>query len=199
MKPDRSRYIQHASLWAKILVSLLKATKMSLGKNRTQPMAWESWEACCTDLIERLLNLVADPNTPITVCYKCFPRAGDKVYMYVEESPLAVWDWLDRRDAQRLARIEAQLRLAGGTSYRRFRFVALEGLLYPISSSRPSDIADIMSSRVKKAARAFSWAWCFSIRPWEVLGDESKGALADIHHPEHCRRGETNWKGKRQC
>ncbi|KAL8652279.1 MAG: hypothetical protein Q9210_002777 [Variospora velana] len=184
IRPDIYRYTQHASLWARILVVLLEATKLGLAENTTIHTGWESWEACCTDLIERLLNLGADPNTRITVCYRWYLKGYGARYggahVYVEESPLAVWNWLDRRIAQRLARIEAQLRLAGATSYRRFQFVGLRGSLYPISSSQSQDMADIMSSGVEKAARASSWAWGFLNRPWGGLDDESGKALEDI-------------------
>ena len=182
IKPDRHRirYMQHASLWARVLVSLLEATKIGLEDDTTIYTAWESWEACCTDLIERLLSLGADANTHITVCYRCYSEGDEEVYMFVEESPLAVWDWLDPRIAQRLARIEAQLRLAGGTSYRCFQFAAYRNSLYPISSSQSEVMADIMSSGVNKAAAASSWMWNFSNRPGRNLGDESREALKDF-------------------
>ncbi|KAL8968187.1 MAG: hypothetical protein Q9197_005016 [Variospora fuerteventurae] len=180
IRPDIYRYMQHGSLWARVLVILLEVTKLGLDENTTIHLWWQSYEACCTDMIERLLNLGADPNTRITVCYRFHLEGGVEAFIYVEESPLAVWNWLDRRIAQRLTRIEAQLRLAGATSFRRFQFVRLRGSLYPISSSRSQDMADIMSSGLEKAALASSWAWCFANRPVRGLDDESRKALMDI-------------------
>ncbi|KAI4274218.1 MAG: hypothetical protein LQ337_004097 [Flavoplaca oasis] len=182
MKPDRSRlrYMQHASLWARVLVSLLEATKWGMEEDRTIYMSWESWEACCTDLIERLLNLGADPNTRITVCYRWHLQGDEEVYMYVEESPLAVWDWLDQRIGQRLARIEAQLRLAGATSYRCFQFLAWRDSLYPISSSRSEVMTNIMSSGLGKAVGTSSWARAIWRVPWVDLDEESDEGLRNI-------------------
>ncbi|KAL8856959.1 MAG: hypothetical protein Q9178_006454 [Gyalolechia marmorata] len=177
MKPSRFRHIQHASLWARVLVSLLEATRFGPEQNTTIYMAWESWEASCTNLIERLLNLGADPNTRITFCYR-YEFEGKEARIYVEESPLAVWNRLDR--TQRLARIEARLRLAGGKSYRRFQFLCLEGSLYPISSSQSHDVADIMSFRLETAAGASSWAWEFWPLPWIELDGELGKALVDL-------------------
>ncbi|KAL8877749.1 MAG: hypothetical protein Q9198_004291 [Flavoplaca austrocitrina] len=173
MTPSTYRYIQHASLWARILVSLLEATRMGVYENRTSYIAWEPWEACCTDLIKRLLDLGADANTRITVCYRYRLEGDEEVYMYVEESPLAVWDWLDQRIAERLAKIEAQLRTAGGTSYRCFQFVAWRDSLYPISSSRSEVMTKIMSS-------GLVWARIVWRVPWVDLDEESDEALRDI-------------------
>ena len=179
MKPYKFRHIQHASLWARVLVSILEATKIGLQQNTTIYMAWESWEACCTNLIERLLNLGADPNTRITVCYR-YQFEASVARIYAEESPLAVWNSLDRRIAERLARTEAQLRLAGGKPYRSFQFLCLRGSLYPISSSQSQYIADIMSFGLEKTAAASSWAWDISELPWSGLDDERGKALMDI-------------------
>ncbi|KAL8900482.1 MAG: hypothetical protein Q9192_001043 [Flavoplaca navasiana] len=180
MSPDSYRYIQHASLWARILISLLEATRRGLIDNRTSYIAWEPWEACCTDLIKRLLNLGADANTRITVCYKYRLQGDEDVYMYVEESPLAVWDWLDQRIAERLPRIEAQLRLAGGTSYRCFQFVAWRDSLYPISSSRSEIMTNIMSSGLGKAVGTSCWARVIWTVPWIFLDEEFDEALRNI-------------------
>ncbi|KAL8902357.1 MAG: hypothetical protein Q9207_004760 [Kuettlingeria erythrocarpa] len=184
MRPEKFQYIQHASLWARVLVSVLQATKIGLAENTTVYLAWEAWEAweaSCTDLIERLLILGADPNTRIAVHYRWYmPKGNREAFLYVEESPLAVWNWLDRRIAQRLARIGAQLRSAGATYYRRFRYIGLRGSVYPITLTQSQDMHQIMSSGLEKAEGASSWHWFFENRPAKVLDGESYNALTDI-------------------
>ena len=154
LKPGRSRYIQHACFTigkGPVVLLLLETTQNEPEWGNTQNgihgFGNRRKRVCYMDLIERTFcnfwgadrkDYTHHPS--ITNCF-FFSKAGQRgrFTCTFEESPLADWDWLDRRAARStpLQEFEALLRTVGGRFYLlptafRFRCFWEEDQLYPI-------------------------------------------------------------------
>ncbi|KAI4146918.1 MAG: hypothetical protein L6R39_003290 [Caloplaca ligustica] len=167
---------RYSTLWGRLFVLLVQSPHFCV---HNVPHAVQlQWGEYCTGMIERLLSLGADPNARLGLECGAFRYPPNKSFsIYMDLSPLALWDCLETEIAWLLPTIGERLRSAGGVPRRRYRYLFYDGFSYPVSHTQSRELDEAGCPGFQK--ESFDWKVEFGSGS-TMLGGSNREVIMEI-------------------